>query len=149
MAGRPQSNHIISRATMCPLKPSIDRIPSQKHNDSRRNRNPNQPNQRRNRNDRIQRHTADVKARPARPHQRKGAESVKKENHAVSKHAPTGVGLVSSELFAEKIQRWKFETRGSEVWVCEGHHEKYEPCATNSREILAKELVEIIESLRS
>jgi hypothetical protein len=51
--------------------------------------------------------------------------------------------------YASSIRRWNFETRGGEIWVCEGDHEKSESCITNSREVFACEAIEIIERLRS
>jgi hypothetical protein len=60
-----------------------------------------------------------------------------------------GQGLPAPFCYAESIRRWTFETRGGEVWVCEGLHEKCELCEANSREVFAKELVEIIDALRA
>lgn len=60
-----------------------------------------------------------------------------------------GQGLPAPDCYAESIRRWTFETRGGEVWVCEGLHEKCESCEANSREVFAKELVEIIDALRA
>lgn len=59
---------------------------------------------------------------------------------------PSGEGLQSTALFGVTV--WNFETRGGEIWVCEGDHDKSESCSTNSREVFAAEAIEIIEKLR-
>jgi len=47
----------------------------------------------------------------------------------------------------QDMKRWNFETRGGEVWVCDGEHEKYSPC--DYREMGSKEIVDTIRKLIS
>lgn len=62
---------------------------------------------------------------------------------------PSAPALSVVAGYASSIRRWNFSTHGSEIWVCEGDHEKCESCCNHEREVVAAEAVRIIEELRS